>query len=665
MPQVRGDRIVEVSPGQQAQNGQLATTPIYRAASAKDKMATLEDITTLYDLFQSSVQKYGDRECLGWRSMHDGKPGPYEWTTYRQTQEQVAKIGSALVAVGLKEHSRCGVFSTNCPEWMTVMQACNRHTVYCVPLYDSLGENAIEFIIHQAEVSLVCAAGDKMPQLVKAIPMIKDTLKVVVYWGTADAASIQAMQEAGIKLYTYSEFLALGEQNPAPPTPPKPDDLCTIMYTSGTTGDPKGVLITHKAVVATCAGIYDFLEVVGAKLGCEDVMLSYLPLAHIFDRTSEEMFIYMGARIGYWRGDIKGLVDDIGALKPTLFIGVPRVFDRIYTGVLGKVQEAGGLKKFLFDWGYKRKSHFLKQGFPHDKASPFFDRLVFNKIKGRLGGRVRIIVTGGAPLASHTEEFLKVAMCAPVVQGYGLTETCAASCIAWPDQPDMSGTVGPPLPSTELRLEAVPDMNYLPTDNPPRGEICFRGETLFSGYYKQKEKTDEVLDKDGWFHSGDIGEITPGGALRIFDRKKNIFKLAQGEYIAVEKVEEVYKKNPLVEQIFVYGNSMESTLVAVLVPVEDKLMAWGKQKGKGGDYAELCRDEGARQWALDELNTTAKEGKLKGFEQIKSIYLDSQQFSVENELMTPTFKLKRPQLQKAYQGQIDAMYKKLNSQNGR
>jgi long-chain acyl-CoA synthetase len=210
-----------------------------------------------------------------------------------------------------------------------------------------------------------------------------------------------------------------------------------------------------------------------------------------------------------------------------------------------------------------------------------------------------------------------------------------------------------------MRLEAVPEMNYLPTDNPPRGEICFRGPTVFSGYYKQEDKTVEVLDKDGWFHTGDIGELTAAGAVRIFDRKKNIFKLAQGEYIAVEKVEAVYKKNPLVEQIWVYGNSFESTLVAVVVPIEDRLRA-GVKEQSSGSFAELCKSDAARTYVLQSLNETAKEGSLKGFEQIKSVYLDPNQFSVENEMMTPTFKLKRPQLQKYYQAQVDAMYKSIN-----
>jgi len=370
-------------------------------------------------------------------------------------------------------------------------------------------------------------------------------------------------------------------------------------------------------------------------------------------RTAEELMLHLGASIGYWRGDIKGLVDDIGALRPTLFCGVPRVFDRIYNGVIAKVDGGSGLKKALFHWGYKRKLHALDAGHAYDKAAPFFDKLVFSKIKERLGGRVRLLVSGGAPLARHVEDFLRVTMCCRVVQGYGLTETCAASFIAVPDVAEHAGTVGPPQPVLSMRLEAVPEMNYDPMAVPPRGEVCVKGPAVFTGYYKADDKTTEVLESDGWFHTGDIGELTPTGALRIIDRKKNIFKLSQGEYIAVEKVEGIYSRETAVEQIFVYGNSFESSLVAVVVPNVEAIRSWSSA---GAAAAELCADPAVKAKMLEVMTATAKEGKLKGFELVRAVYLEPEPFAVENELLTPTFKLKRPQLQNKYQTEIDAMY---------
>ncbi|KAH7620803.1 putative Long chain acyl-CoA synthetase 4 [Nannochloris sp. 'desiccata'] len=643
--------IVEVGPPKPAANGKPATGPEYRAVIAKDGPPTLAGITTLYEAFSASVVKYPTNNCLG----HRTADGSYSWLTYQETAERAAAIASAMASVGVGPHDRAGVYGANCPEWMISMQACNRMTIYCVPLYDSLGENAIEYIINHSESSIVFAQSEKLGMLAKALPHVKDQIKHIVYWGAADAASIDVAKGLGMAVYSFDEFLALGRSKPVAAVPPAAKDLCTIMYTSGTTGDPKGVELTHSGVLGAIISMKNFTDSVGVNFDENEVYLSFLPLAHIFDRTAEELMLHLGASIGYWRGDIKGLVDDIGALRPTLFCGVPRVFDRIYGGVMAKVDGGSGLKKALFHWGYKRKLHALDAGHAYDKAAPFFDKLVFSKIKERLGGRVRLIVSGGAPLARHVEDFLRVTMCCRVVQGYGLTETCAASFIAVPDVAEHAGTVGPPQPVLSMRLEAVPEMNYDPMAVPPRGEVCVKGPAVFTGYYKADDKTTEVLESDGWFHTGDIGELTPSGALRIIDRKKNIFKLSQGEYIAVEKVEGIYSREAAVEQIFVYGNSFESSLVAVVVPNVEAIRSWSSA-GAGATAAQLCADPAVKAKMLETMTATAKEGKLKGFEQVRAVYLEPELFAVENELLTPTFKLKRPQLQKKYQAEIDAMY---------
>jgi long-chain acyl-CoA synthetase len=446
---------------------------------------------------------------------------------------------------------------------------------HCVPLYDSLGENAVEYIVNHSEAAAVFVDAAKLAAFAKALPSINAACRLVIVWGDASSgaaegalAAVRAARNGALSVVFLPELLQQGASAPADPSPPKPEDLCTIMYTSGTTGDPKGVELTHAAVVATIASLTSYLRIVGVSLGPGDSMLSYLPLAHIFDRVAEEMFLYTGSAVGYWQGDAAKLVEDIGALRPTLFIGVPRVFDRIYAGISSQISSSSPLKKLIFGYAFARKLSFIQSGVAQDKASPLFDKIVFSKIKQRLGGRVRIIVSGGAPLAPHVEEFLKVAMCAPVVQGYGLTETCAASCIAMPDTWEHAATVGPVLPCTELRLESVPEMGYDATDaKRPGGEVLLRGPQLFTGYYKMPDKvrpwrvrgaiargfffrrfalprpsvsrpcpekkqntkqTAECLDDDGWFHTGDIGILTPEGALKIVDRKKNIFKLSQG-----------------------------------------------------------------------------------------------------------------------------------------
>ncbi|GFR41006.1 hypothetical protein Agub_g1673, partial [Astrephomene gubernaculifera] len=478
---------------------------------------------------------------------------------------------------------------------------------------------------------------------------------------------------------------------------PAAGDLCTIMYTSGTTGDPKGVMLPHRALVSTIAAIKAFLDHCDEHIGPDDSYLSYLPLAHIFDRVVEELMLHVGGSVGYWQGDIRRLMDDVGALRPSLFAGVPRVFERIYNGVRDKVSSGSLLARLLFRWAFSRKEHYMRAGWKQDVASPLSDLLVLRSIRQRLGGRVRVLVSGSAPLAPQIEGFMRVVACAPFVQGYGLTETCAASFIATPDNPTHLGTVGAPMPATELRLEAVPELGYSPSQQPPRGEVCIRGPTLFSGYYKNEEMTAEALDADGFFHTGDVGELAADGSLRIIDRKKNIFKLSQGEYIAVEKVENVYKTCPLVEQVWVYGDSTESCLVAVVVPAEKALRAWAAEAGvaagggaappaagaesgagaagaageaakgasagntgaAGEDLSSLCASPAATSAVLAAMVSVGRAEGLNSLEQVKAVTLVPEQFTVENELLTPSYKLKRAPLLRRYRPLITAMYDKL------
>ena len=612
--------------------------------------------TTLFEVFEKSVKDFGPRAALGRRPVGaDGQAGPYEWMSYQQLGEYVRQVSNGLDTLGLGEGARAGVYGPNCPEWMIAMQATNRMGMQCVPLYDTLGANAVEFILNHSESSVAFASADKLPKLAEALPKCKG-LKTLIYWGEgAEEALAAARAVDGLKVMSFDELLEAGTGVPDVSHPPKPSDICTIMYTSGTTGDPKGVLLKNSALMATVRALLDYMQGLGAKVGLDDVFLSYLPLAHIFDRVTEEMFLAGGGAIAYWQGDAKKLLDDVAHAKPTLFCGVPRIFDRVYAGVTA-VMKSSKVKSFLYNWGYGAKLKALEGGASYTTAAWLFDKILFKKVAAKLGGRVKVIVSGAAPLAKHVEEFLRVTMCCGVVQGYGLTETCAASFLGVPDLWEFQATVGCPFPSVELRLEAVPDMEYYPTSDPPRGEVILKGASLFSGYYKRDDLTKEAMDADGWFHTGDVGEVQPNGSLKIIDRKKNIFKLSQGEYVAVEHVESVLKKNTLFDQIWVYGNSFENFLVAVVVPNEAQVLAFAEENKLAGGYAELCADDKVKKFVQDELTKTGRAGKLKGFEIAKAVHLTAVPFSVEDDLLTPTFKMKRPQFLKFFKAEVDAMY---------
>ncbi|GAB2225460.1 hypothetical protein Droror1_Dr00006252 [Drosera rotundifolia] len=650
--------IVEVEAAKPARDGRPSMGPAYRSIFAKDGFPELpDDMTTCWDVFSRAAEKYPDNPMLGSRKTIDGKQaGPYEWLSYKEVYDKVIRLGKSIRAIGVGQGGRCGIYGVNCAEWIISMEACNAHGILCVPLYDTLGAGAVEFIIRHAEVSIAFVEEKKLPELLKTLTNTKEYLKTVVSFGKVTLEQQEEARNHGLTIYAWEEFMQLDVEEEYELPAKKKTDICTIMYTSGTTGDPKGVLISNESILVLIAGVKHFLISVKEALHVEDVYLSYLPLAHIFDRVIEECIIFHGAQIGFWRGDVKLLLDDLGELRPTIFCAVPRVLDRVYSGLQQKVAAGGRLKHAVFNIAYNYKFANMKKGAAHSDASFLADRIAFNKVKRGLGGRVRVILSGAAPLSAHVETFLRVVSCAHVLQGYGLTETCAGTFVSLPNELQMLGTVGPPVPNVEVCLESVPEMNYDALASTPRGEVCIRGKTLFSGYHKREDLTNEVMI-DGWFHTGDVGEWQPDGSLKIIDRKKNIFKLSQGEYVAVENLENIYGLASVLDSIWVYGNSFQSFLVAVCIPNEYALMEWAAANGVSGDFVAVCENPKSKEYILAELNKIAKDKQLKGFEFIKAVHLDPVPFDIEHDLLTPTYKKKRPQLLKYYQNVIDEMYK--------
>ncbi|XP_071729803.1 long chain acyl-CoA synthetase 7, peroxisomal-like [Rutidosis leptorrhynchoides] len=629
---------------------------VYRSARSPLKLVTRfpdhPEIETLHDNFVHAVDTYPDYKYLGSRVRVDGTIGEYKWMTYGETATARSAIGSGLQYYGLTKGASVGLFFINRPEWLVVDHVCSAYSYVSVPLYDTLGPDAVKYIINHADLQAVFCVPTTLNVLLSFLSDISRVRLIVVVGGTEEhLPSLPAT--SGVKLVSYSKLFSQGHSNPQPFCPPKAKDIATICYTSGTTGTPKGVVLTHENLISSVAAMS--LKI---RFYSSDIYISYLPLAHIYERANQIMTVYCGVAVGFYQGDNLKLMDDLAALRPTIFCSVPRLYNRIYSGIINAVNTSGGLKQRLFNVAYSSKKQAIMNG---RKPSAVWDKLVFNKIKAKLGGRVRFLGSGASPLSSDIMDFLKICFGCSVIEGYGMTETSCVITIM-DDGDNLSGHVGSPNPGCEVKLADVPEMNYTSDDQPhPRGEICVRGPIVFQGYYKDEVQTREVIDDEDWLHTGDIGMWIPGGRLKIIDRKKNIFKLAQGEYIAPDKIENVYAKCKFVAQSFIYGDSLNSCLVAIISVDPDVMKDWAASEGiKYDDLGQLCKDPRAKAAVLSEMDAVAKEAQLRGFEFAKAVTLVAEPFSVENDLLTPTFKVKRPQAKAYFAKEISNMYAELS-----
>ncbi|KAJ1980505.1 medium-chain fatty acid-CoA ligase faa2 [Dimargaris verticillata] len=633
----------------------------------KPLLSAPEGINSLYENFLRGVKLAGDDPFLGHRTVVNGEAGEYEWESYNKILERVKNFGAGLIHLGLKANDTLGLYSVNRREWVIGEQASYMYEFITVPLYDTLGAEAVEYVVSQAELRFICLTQDKTEHLLNMREALPGLEHLIVMDALTDNL-VTLAAEKKIKLHLFTDVEKLGVEHPTAIGSATLDSVATICYTSGTTGLPKGVVLTHRNILAEVGAINYLMEQKRFyRITKADSYISYLPLAHVLERVVIQVLIYYGARLGFYQGDTLKLLDDLAVLKPTVFVSVPRLFNRIFDKVWATVTAKGGFGAYLFKRAVRTKTDNLATGSTNHWL---WDRLVFGKLKQSLGGNVKVIVSGSAPLSAEVMDFVRIAFNAQMYEGYGQTETSAA--VTFTDIDDTkSGHVGSPFPCSEIKLLDVPEMGYSSLDKPcPRGEVCTRGNNIFTEYYKDPKRTKETfihIEKDGemvntgWCRSGDVGMWDEQGRLIIIDRVKNLFKLAQGEYVAPERVENIYSTHPIVTQAFVTGNSLESCTVGVIVPDEDSLKALLQENSidTKRDIADIYQDPAAQKLVVRELTKFAKKHDAKGFECIKHVHLEASPFSVENGLLSPTFKLKRKEAQAYYMNHINAMYEEL------
>ncbi|CAF0999009.1 unnamed protein product [Rotaria sordida] len=611
--------------------------------------------TTIYEGFKIGTdiaRKHGDNRCLGFRVNRNSE---YLWLTYKEIERAATDIGSALIRLGENhgQNTFIGIYAVNSVEWLITALACHFHSMIYVPLYDTLGQSAIIHIINQTGLrTIFIDKAENVLALLKLTRRVPTLERIILTKRLSEDQKYKVMKKAsrkGIQIFTYKQLLELGRLRPVAHHPPKPNYLFQICYTSGTTGLPKGAMFTHKNIVSVVQTATELLAPVFNEL---ETLISYLPMAHAYEQAAELYCLCNGFKIGYYLGDIKLLSDDMAHLKPTFMPSVPRVLNRMYDTIQATIRQLQSSQQQLSTTGLSAKENGANED-PVARQKVLND-LVIQQVQKSLGGHVKLILCGAAPLSPTVLQFLRRVSGVHIIEGYGQTECCGLSTTHLLGDPS-TGHVGVPAHCNMIKLVDVPDMEYFAKDNV--GEICIKGPNVFKGYYRDKEKTREAIDRSGWLHTGDIGKWTETGHLQIIDRKKHMFKLSQGEYIAPERIENIYIQSKYIAQAFVYGNSYKSSTVAIIVPDHDVFLKYASEHHISGNMEELCKKQEIKDLIFNDIKELEKLNQLKGFELVKDIYLYPDQFSVENNLLTPTMKSKRPELAKYFEKQIDEMYK--------
>ncbi|MEO0310657.1 MAG: hypothetical protein RIQ89_314 [Bacteroidota bacterium] len=584
-------------------------------------------LSRTFDILYYRQQQYPQIPFLGSK-----QAGKWQACSIDQAIDTINKLSYALLKMGLSKGDTVAMISNNRPEWNYMDMAMAQLGVVNTPIYTTLSESEFTYILNDSGAKL-CFVSDE--SLFRKITAIKDQCSNLTAIYTFDHLP-QAVH--------YSTLIELGaaSANPSALAASKAavleSDLCTLIYTSGTTGNPKGVMLSHRNLVSNVWAVRNLTHQPPAS-----VALSFLPLCHSYERILTYLYAYLGFTV-YYAESLDKISDNIKELQPNIFSCVPRLLEKVFDKIMEKGKALTGVKRGLFFWAVDLGLRYDKRssmGWLYDVQLTLANKLIFSKWREALGGNVKAIVSGGAALQPRLARIFWAANI-PVLEGYGLTETSPVIAVN-NFEPDSIcfGTVGPVIEGVTVKF----------ADD---GEILCKGPNVMMGYYKQPQLTSEVIDREGWFHTGDIGTLVDQRFLKITDRKKEIFKTSGGKYIAPQALENKFKESNFIEQIMVVGENQKYA-AALIVPAMPFVTAWAKEKGiKATTAAELVKTAEVKERIWQEVERLNKN--FGQTEQVKKIALLEKEWTIDGGQLTPTLKLKRKFIGKEFKSEIDNLY---------
>ncbi|CAI4060993.1 hypothetical protein SUVZ_05G0850 [Saccharomyces uvarum] len=662
-------------------------SPIYRSSLSPEHLVSCLDknLKTAYDHFMFSVRNWPQRDCLGSRPFHEAT-GTWEETYHFESYSTVSKkchyIGSGILSLVNTKRKRqldtndftVAILSHNNPEWILTDLACQAYSLTNTALYETLGPQTSEYILNLTEAPILIFAKSNMYNVLKMLPSMK-FINTLVCMGKLSDNELKMLNDSlipiefnslneKISLYSLDQVERIGNLNEIPAIPPTPDSLYTISFTSGTTGLPKGVEMTQRNIASGIAFAFSTFRIPPDKRNQQLYDMCFLPLAHIFERMVVLYDLAIGFGIGFLhKPDPTVLVDDLKVLKPYAVALVPRILTRFEAGIKNALDKSAVQRNVANTILDSKSARFTTKGGP-DKSvmnSLVYHRVLIDKVRESLGlSNSSFVITGSAPISKDTLLFLRSALDIGIRQGYGLTESFAGVCLCEPFEKDV-GSCGAIGVSAECRLKSVPEMGYH-ADKDLKGELQLRGPQIFEKYFKDPNETAKVIDQDGWFSTGDVAFIDVKGRITVIDRVKNFFKLAHGEYIAPEKIENIYLSScPYITQIFVFGDPLKTFLVGIVgIDVDTVQSTLGARHPKirkwtGEQLVEnLNQDKNLRKEFLNKINKCI-DG-LQGFEKLHNIKVGIEPLTLEDDVVTPTLKIKRAKASKFFEDVLYQLY---------